>query len=121
MGDQDTALDSVIILNAWTTSATLCFSTASAMISGQVYEAAAIDGANAGRHQRSPAVARPAATSWRPSRSSGRSTVRPGGDHGGPPVTSNALMTVLYLYNAAFSQFKFGYAAAVGVILFIVI
>ena len=28
---------------------------------------------------------------------------------------------MLYLYNAAFSQFKFGYAAAVGVILFIVI
>jgi ABC-type sugar transport system permease subunit len=31
------------------------------------------------------------------------------------------MTVVLYLYNAAFSQFKFGYAAAVGVILFIVI
>ncbi len=28
---------------------------------------------------------------------------------------------VLYLYNAAFSQFDFGYAAAVGIILFVVI
>ena len=39
---------------------------------------------------------------------------------GGDP--NNALMTVvLYLYNAAFSQFNFGYAAAVGVILFVII
>ena len=28
---------------------------------------------------------------------------------------------MLYLYNAAFAQFNFGYAAAVGVILFVVI
>ena len=42
-----------------------------------------------------------------------------GGPDGDP---NNALMTVvLYLYNAAFSQFNFGYAAAVGVILFMVI
>ena len=41
-----------------------------------------------------------------------------GGPNGDP---NNALMTVvLYLYNAAFSQFNFGYAAAVGVILFVV-
>ena len=42
-----------------------------------------------------------------------------GGPNGDP---NNALMTVvLYLYNAAFAQFNFGYAAAVGVILFVVI
>ncbi len=35
---------------------------------------------------------------------------------------NNALMTmVLYLYNAAFSQFNFGYAAAVGIVLFVLI
>ena len=31
------------------------------------------------------------------------------------------MTVVLYLYNAAFEQFNFGYAAAVGVILFVVI
>ena len=42
------------------------------------------------------------------------------GGPGGDP--NNALMTVvLYLYNAAFAQLDFGYAAAVGVILFVVI
>ena len=42
-----------------------------------------------------------------------------GGPAGDP---NNALMSmVLYLYNAAFSQFNFGYAAAVGVILFVFI
>ena len=40
-----------------------------------------------------------------------------GGVDGDP---NNALMTmVLYLYNAAFTQFNFGYAAAVGIILFV--
>ena len=40
-----------------------------------------------------------------------------GGPDGDP---NNALMTVvLYLYNAAFTQFNFSYAAAVGVILFV--
>jgi multiple sugar transport system permease protein len=42
-----------------------------------------------------------------------------GGVNGDP---SNALMTmVLYLYNAAFRQFDFSYAAAIGVILFVLI
>jgi multiple sugar transport system permease protein len=43
-----------------------------------------------------------------------------GGGPAGDPA--NSLMTVvLYLYNAAFSQFDFGYAAAVGIVLFTVI
>jgi multiple sugar transport system permease protein len=128
MGDQDTALDSVIILNAWTTSATfMLFYLASLQsISVQVYEAAAIDGANA----------------WQTFTRITFPLLRPGhyfvatvavigalqlfdqvaiaGGPAGDP--NNALMTVvLYLYNAAFSQFKFGYAAAVGVILFVFI
>ena len=47
--DQDTALNSVIILNAWTTSGTfMLFYLASLQsISNEVYEAAAIDGAGA--------------------------------------------------------------------------
>jgi multiple sugar transport system permease protein len=128
IGDQDTALNSVIILNAWTTSGTfMLFYLASLQsISGTVYEAAAIDGANA----------------WQTFRYITFPLLRPGhffvatvavigalqlfdqaaiagGPNGDP---NNALMTVvLYLYNAAFAQLNFGYAAAVGVILFIVI
>ena len=42
-----------------------------------------------------------------------------GGVDGAP---NNALMTmVLYIYNQAFKQFDFSYAAAVGVILFVII
>ncbi len=128
IGDQDTALNAVIILNAWTTSGTfMLFYLASLQsISNQVYEAAAIDGANA----------------WQTFRRITFPLLRPGhyfvatvavigalqlfdqaaiagGPNGDP---NNALMTmVLYLYNAAFSQFNFGYAAAVGMVLFVVI
>lgn len=128
INDQNTALNSVIILNAWTTSGTfMLFYLASLQsISGQIYEAAAIDGA-------SP---------WQAFRQITFPLLRPGhyfvatvgvigalqlfdqvaiagGPNGDP---NNALMTVvLYLYNAAFRQFAFGYAAAVGVVLFVVI
>jgi multiple sugar transport system permease protein len=128
IGDQDTALNSIILLNAWTTSGTfMLFYLASLQsISNQIYEAAAIDGANA----------------WQMFRRITFPLLRPGhyfvatvavigalqlfdqaaiaGGPAGDP--NNALMTmVLYLYNAAFSQFNFGYAAAVGIVLFIVI
>ena len=128
IGDQDTALNSVIILNAWTTSGTfMLFYLASLQsISGQLYEAAAIDGASAWQ------------TFWRitfPLLRPGHYFVATvavigalqlfdqaaiaGGPNGDP---NNSLMTVvLYLYNAAFAQLNFGYAAAVGVILFVVI
>lgn len=128
IGDQNTALNAVIILNAWTTSGTfMLFYLASLQsISNQIYEAAAIDGANA----------------WQTFRRITFPLLRPGhyfvatvavigalqlfdqaaiagGPNGDP---NNALMTmVLYLYNAAFSQFNFGYAAAVGMVLFLVI
>jgi multiple sugar transport system permease protein len=128
INDQNTALNSVIILNAWTTSGTfMLFYLASLQsISGQIYEAAAIDGA-------SP---------WQAFRQITFPLLRPGhyfvatvgvigalqlfdqvaiagGPNGDP---NNSLMTVvLYLYNAAFRQFSFGYAAAVGVVLFVVI
>lgn len=128
IGDQDTALNSIIILNAWTTSGTfMLFYLASLQsISNQIYEAAAIDGANA----------------WQMFRRITFPLLKPGhyfvatvavigalqlfdqaaiaGGPAGDP--NNALMTmVLYLYNAAFSQFNFGYAAAVGIVLFLVI
>jgi multiple sugar transport system permease protein len=128
IGDQDTALNSVILLNAWTTSGTfMLFYLASLQsISNQIYEAAAIDGAGA----------------WQTFRRITFPLLKPGhyfvatvavigalqlfdqaaiaGGPAGDP--NNALMTmVLYLYNAAFYQFDFGYAAAVGIVLFIVI
>lgn len=128
MGDSRTALNAVIALNAWTTSGTfMLFYLASLQsISHEIYEAAAIDGANAWQ------------TFWRitfPLLRPGHYFVATvavigalqmfdqayiGGGTDGDP--NNALMTVvLYLYNAAFDQFDFGYAAAVGVVLFLVI
>jgi multiple sugar transport system permease protein len=128
MGDQATALQSVIILNAWTTSGTfmLFYLAYLQAIPNELYEAAAIDGANA----------------WQAFRRVTFPMLRPGhyfvatvaligalqlfdqaligGGVDGAP--NNALMTpVLYLYNAAFKQFDFSYAASVGVILFAII
>jgi ABC-type sugar transport system permease subunit len=127
-GDYRTALNSVIVLNAWTTSGTfMLFYLASLQsISNDVYEAAAIDGAG------------PWDAFWKvtfPLLKPGHFFVATvgviggfqlfdqaliaGGTNGDP---NNALMTVvLYLYNAAFVQLNFGYAAAVGVVLFLVI
>ena len=126
--DQDTALNSVIMLNVWTTSGTfMLFYLASLQsISHDVYEAAAIDGAG------------PWQAFWKitfPLLRPGHFFVATvavigalqlfdqaifGGGVNGDP--NNALMTmVLYLYNQAFKQFNFSAAAAVGIVLFIVI
>ncbi len=128
IGNQGTALNSVIILNAWTTSGTfMLFYLASLQgISHEVYEAAAIDGADAWHtfwgitfpllrpgHYFVATVAVIGALQLFDQ------AVIAGGPAGDP---NNALMTVvLYLYNAAFYQFDFGYAAAVGIALFLVI
>lgn len=128
LGDQATAMNSIIILNTWTTSGTfMLFYLASLQsISHEVYEAAAIDGAGGWQ------------TFWRIT----FPLLKPGhyfvgtvavigglqlfdqaliaGNVDGAP--NNALMTtVLYLYNAAFRQFNFSYAAAIGIILFVII
>jgi multiple sugar transport system permease protein len=128
IGDQRTAMNSIIVLNAWTTSGTfMLFYLASLQsISRDVYEAAAIDGANAWQqfwkvtfpllrpgHYFVATVALIGALQLFDQAYIG------GGVDGDP---NNALMTiVLYLYNAAFKQFDFSYAAAVGVILFVLI
>jgi ABC-type sugar transport system permease subunit len=128
IGNANTALNSIIILNAWTTSGTfMLFYLASLQtISGEIYEAAAIDGAGSWQ------------MFWRitfPLLKPGHYFVATvavigalqlfdqaaiaGGSAGDP---SNALLTiVLYLYNQAFTKFNFDYAAAVGLILFVVI
>ena len=128
IGDSKTALNSVILLNAWTTSGTfMLFYLASLQtISHEVYEAAAIDGANSWQ------------MFWRitfPLLKPGHYFVATiavigalqlfdqaaiaGGSDGSP---ANALMTVvLFLYNQAIVKFDFDYAAAVGIILFVII
>jgi multiple sugar transport system permease protein len=128
IGNADTALNSIIILNAWTTSGTfMLFYLASLQtISGEIYEAAAIDGAGSWQ------------MFWRitfPLLKPGHYFVATvavigalqlfdqaaiaGGSDGSP---ANSLMTmVLYVYNQAFTKFDFDYAAAVGMILFVLI
>jgi multiple sugar transport system permease protein len=128
IGDQDTAMNTVIVLNAWTTSGTfmLFYLAALQSISNQVYEAAAIDGASWWQ-----AFWRVTMPLLRPGHffvltvaiigalQMFDQAIIGGGVNGDP---NNALTTVvLYLYNAAFRQFDFSYAAAIGIILFILI
>jgi len=126
--DQDTALNTVIVLNIWTTSGTfMLFYLASLQaISNEVYEAAAIDGASSWstfRHITFPLL-RPghyfvATVAVIGALQLFDQAIFGGGVNGDP---NNALMTpVLFLYNQAFKQFNFSMAAAVGVILFLLI
>ncbi len=128
VGHTRTAWGSIMALNIWTTSGTMMlFYLASLQtISHELYEAAALDGANAWQ------------AFWKitfPLLKPGHYFVATvsvigalqvfdqafivGGSTGAP---NNATMSiVLYLYNAAFQQFNLGYAAAVGIVLFLII
>lgn len=122
---QSTALPSIIALNAWTTSGTIMIFYLASLVAipVDVYEAAAIDGAGAWR------------TFWKvtfPLLKPGHFFVAVvsiigalqmfdqsfliGGASGGPAYST--LTVVLYLYNQAIGNVKFGYAASVGVVLF---
>jgi multiple sugar transport system permease protein len=128
LGSSRTAMNSIIILNAWTTSGTvmLFYLTFLQTISKEVYEAAAIDGAGA----------------WQTFRRITFPLLRPAhffvgtllligglklfdqaiiaGGRGGEP--NNSLTTiVLFIYRSAIADFDFGFAAAVGVVLFAII
>jgi multiple sugar transport system permease protein len=127
-GQSDTALESIMALNVWTTSGTMMlFYLASLQsIPTDVYEAAAIDGAGPWR------------TFWKVT----FPLLKPGhffvavvsvigslqvfdqaffvsGGSGGPNYSTMTI--VLYLYNTAIEGFRFGYASAIGVILFAII
>jgi multiple sugar transport system permease protein len=125
---ESTALPSIMGLNAWTTSGTMMlFYLASLQaISTDVYEAAAIDGAGTWR------------TFWKvtfPLLKPGHFFVAVvsiigalqmfdqsfiiGGASGGPNYAT--LTMVLYLYNQAIANIHFGYAATVGLVLFVFI
>jgi len=128
VGTSTTAMNSIIALNAWTTSGTimLFYLTFLQTISKDIYEAAAIDGAGA----------------WQAFRSITFPLLRPAhffvatllfiggfqlfdqaiiaGGKGGEP--NNALTTiVLFIYRSAITDSEFGYAAAVGMILLVLI
>lgn len=128
LGDSSTAMNSIIILNAWTTSGTfMLFYLASLQaISPELYEAAAIDGANAVQAfwritfpLLKPAHYFVATVAVIGGLQLFDQAYLAGGVDGAP---ANSMMTmVLYLYFAAFKLFDFGYAAAVGIILFVLI
>jgi ABC-type sugar transport system permease subunit len=127
-GHSDTALESIIGLNAWTTSGTMMLFYLAALqsIPTDVYEAAAIDGAKTWR------------TFWKIT----FPLLKPGhffvavvsiigalkifdqafivsGGGGGPNYST--LTAVLYLFQIAIRDVNFGYGAAIGVALFLLI
>ena len=127
-GDSDTALWSIVGLNAWTTSGTLMLFYLAALqaIPTDVYEAAAIDGAK----------------TWRTFSRITFPLLKPGHffvavvsvigalqifdqsffvskGSGGPNYST--LTAVLYLYRTAIADVRFGYAAAIGIALFVLI
>jgi ABC-type sugar transport system permease subunit len=124
-GESSTALESIMALNIWTTSGTLMlFYLASLQsIPTDVYEAAAIDGAHTWR------------TFWKIT----FPLLKPGHffvavvsvvgslqvfdqaffvSNGGGGPNYSTLTIVLYLYNTAINDVRFGYAAALGIVLF---
>ena len=125
IGNYKTALNTIIVLNVWTTSGTfMLFYLANLQsISTDVYEAAAIDGAGPWqtfRHITFPLL-RPAHFFVATVGVIGALQVFDqsyiaGGPAGAP--AGSLLTVVLYLYNALFIQIDPGYAAAVGIALF---
>lgn len=123
---ESTALPSIIGLNAWTTSGTimLFYLAALTAIPTDVYEAAAIDGAGAWRTFRKitfpllkPAHFFVAVVSFIGALKMFDQSFIVGGSSGGPNYST--MTVVLYLYNRAFTgTTRFGYAAAVGLVLF---
>jgi multiple sugar transport system permease protein len=128
LSDSRTALYSIIGLNAWTTSGTMMlFYLANLQtVDSQYAEAAQVDGASRRQvfwHITMPLL-KPAhlfvvATGMIGALQLYDQAILAGGADGSPDYS---LMTVvLYIYNACFRQFEFGYASAIGVILFVII
>jgi len=128
LSDSRTALYSIIGLNAWTTSGTMMlFYLANLQtVDSQYAEAAMVDGAS--RRQvfwyitmplLKPAHLFVVATGMIGALQLYDQAILAGGADGSPDYS---LMTVvLYIYNACFRKFEFGYASAIGVILFAII
>jgi ABC-type sugar transport system permease subunit len=123
--EQSTALPSIMALNIWTTSGTIMLFYLAALqaIPTDVYEAAAIDGAGAWRTFRKitfpllkPGHFFVAVVSIIGALQMFDQSFIIGGSSGGPNYST--LTVVLYLYNRAIYAAQFGYAAAVGLLLF---
>jgi multiple sugar transport system permease protein len=127
-GNSDTALESIMALNVWTTSGTIMlFYLASLQsIPTDVYEAAAIDGAGAWRTfwkvtfpLLKPAHFFVAVVSVIGALQVFDQAFFVSAGSGGPNYSTMTI--VLYLYNTAIEGFRFGYASALGIVLFAII
>ena len=128
VGTSNTALNTIIALNVWTTSGTfmLFYLAYLQTISRDIYEAAAIDGAGAWDSFR-----RITFPMLRPAHYFVATLAVIGGLQmfdqayigGGPDGNPNNALTtiVLFIYRSAIADFDFGFAAAVGVVLFAII
>jgi multiple sugar transport system permease protein len=128
LGNGATALQSIMVLNVWTTSGTMMLFYLAGLqgIPTDVYEQASVDGA--GTWQRFWRITFPmlapshylvAVTSVIGALQLFDQAYIAGGSDGSPD--QSLLTMVLYLYDVAFRQFEFGYAAAVGIVLFVII
>jgi multiple sugar transport system permease protein len=128
LGNSKTALVSIMALNIWTTSGTMMLFYLSGLqsIPTDVYEAAKVDGASTWTTFRDVTFPMLAPSHYLVAVVSVIGALQvfdqayiAGGSDGTP---DESLMTiVLYLYNTTFRQFEFGYAAAVGIVLFVII
>jgi ABC-type sugar transport system permease subunit len=125
---ENTALPSIIALNAWTTSGTMMLFYLAALqaIPVDVYEAAAIDGAGAWRtfSRVTFPLLKPAhffvlVVSVIGALQMFDQAFLIGGASGGPNYST--MTVVLYLYNQSIKNISFGYGAAIGVVLFVFI
>jgi len=127
-GDSDTALWAIAGLNAWTTSGTMMLFYLAALqsIPTDVYEAAAIDGAGVWRTfwkitfpLLKPAHFFVAVVSIVGAMKMFDQAYIASGGSGGPNYSTETV--VLYLYQTAIKDVNFGYAAAIGTALFVLI
>jgi multiple sugar transport system permease protein len=127
-GDPDTALETIVVLDAWTTSGTMMLFYLAALqsIPTDVYEAAAIDGGGVWRTfwkitfpLLKPAHFFVATVSVIGALKLFDQAFIISTGSGGP--AGSTMTGVLYLYRVVISEFNFGYGAAVGVVLFLII
>jgi ABC-type sugar transport system permease subunit len=127
-GDPDTALESIVVLDAWTTSGTMMLFYLAALqsIPTDVYEAAAIDKAGAWRTFRKitfpllkPAHFFVAVVSVIGALKLFDQAFIISTGSGGP--AGSTMTAVMYVYSVTIGEFNFGYGATVGVVLFLII
>jgi multiple sugar transport system permease protein len=127
-GDADTALESIVVLDAWTTSGTMMLFYLAALqsIPTDVYEAAAIDKAGTWRTfwkvtfpLLKPAHFFVAVVSVIGALKLFDQAFIISSGSGGPAGSTQT--AVMYIYTVAIKEFNSGYAATVGVVLFLII